>query len=288
MSTSVRYTIYDTWADLYNSTMGVNYAKNQLKTLDKLLLPQLKAKCHILDLCCGTGQLVNLLDRRGYQVIGLDGSERMLDYARQNAPNNQFILADARDFNLECPLDAVCSTSASLNHVMSLEDLKQVFLQVYNALQDEGIFFFDINHHGQLDKWWNAKLAEGEINAKLGWGITPHYDSENRKGSFTVGIYQAPNKHNLNLIQLVKNLFYKVLSLKLLTRFRLKVLGNLATWQPQWNYSEIDYPVRGHTLDEVKLALEEVGFRSISVYTLDGETAIDNNHSAYFMAKKKG
>lgn len=286
MTVETRYRRYDNWAWLYNSTMGVNYAQSQLKTLDKLLLPQLKQGAKILDLCCGTGQLVRLLDHRGYRVIGLDGSEQMLKYAQQNAPQSKFILGDARNFDLGNSVDAVVSTSASLNHIMSLKELKSVFLQVHNALETQGIFFFDLNHHEQLTRWWNSHLTEGEIKDDYAWGITPHYNAQNRVGSFAVSLFQAPQNQDPSLNQLLKRLVYKLLSSTFLTRFRLKVLGDFAKWQPNWKYSEIDYPVKGYTPEEIKLALQEVGFTSVFASTLDGDTTIDNKHSAYFMAKK--
>ena len=82
-----------------------------------------------------------------------------------------------------------------------------------------------------------------------------------------------------------KTLFYKLLSLKILNRFRLKVLNKFSAWQPNWNYAELDYPVRGHTVEEIKQALTETGFSRISVLTLDG-AELDDNHSAYFIAYK--
>ncbi|MEL6929842.1 MAG: class I SAM-dependent methyltransferase [Cyanobacteria bacterium J06600_6] len=285
--TESRYTKYDTWAWLYNLTMGSTYAKTQFETLNKILLPNLKPQSHILDLCCGTGQLTVLLSKKGDRVTGLDGSEEMLKYARQNAQSQDlasFILGDARSFSLDKPVDAVISTSASLNHIMSLSELKSVFIQVNNALVGGGVFFFDINHHGQLQKWWNSNLTEGEIEPNYAWGITPHYDSQKRTGSFQVKLYQATGENN-SLSQTLKNTVYQVLSLKLLTRFRLKILNKFAAWQPNWDYAELDYPVRGHTPEEIKQALTETGFSNISVLTLDG-TELDDNHSAYFMAYK--
>ncbi|MGD1921062.1 MAG: class I SAM-dependent DNA methyltransferase [Pleurocapsa sp.] len=288
MTVESRYTKYDTLAWLYNLTMGSTYAETQLKTLDKILLPTLKKRSHILDLCCGTGQLAVLLGRKGYQISGLDSSEQMLKYAHKNsrhrAPQNNYILGDARDFSLSKPVDTVISTSASLNHIMSLSDLKSVFFQVNNALKQEGVFFFDINHHRQLDKWWNGRLAEGEIQKNYAWGITPYYDSQARIGSFQVKLYEAAKKNN-SLFQMGKTLFYKLLSLKILNRFRLKVLNKFSAWQPNWNYAELDYPVRGHTVEEIKQALTETGFSRISVLTLDG-AELDDNHSAYFIAYK--
>ena len=284
-----RYTKYDTWAWLYNLTMGTAYAENQFETLNKTLLPILPERSHILDLCCGTGQLTTLLNNKGYQVTGLDGSEQMLKYARQNSlshnTESNFYLGDARDFTLDEPVDAVISTSASLNHIMSLSELNSVFIQVNNALVDGGVFFFDVNHHGQMKKWWNSHLTEGEIKPTYAWGITPHYDSEARTGSFKVKLYQAENETKFNPTQGSKNIAYKILGLKRLIGLRLKVLNNFETWQPDWNYDELDYPVRGHTPEEIQQALTETGFSRISVLTVDG-TELDDNHSAYFMAYK--
>ena len=284
-----RYTKYDTWAWLYNLTMGSTYAETQFETLNKILLPNLKPHSHILDLCCGTGQLTVLLNNKGYQVTGLDGSAEMLKYARQNAQSqdklSNFILGDARNFSLDKPVNAVISTSASFNHIMSLAELKSVFIQVNNALVNGGVFFFDINHHGQLKKWWNSRLAEGEIESNYAWGITPHYDPKTKIGSFQVKLYQATGANSNKLSQVSKTLLYKFLSLKMLNRFRLKILNKFAVWQPDWDYAELDYPVRGHTPEEIKQALTETGFSNISVLTLDG-TELDDNHSAYFMAYK--
>ena len=53
MSSENRYTDYDTWAWLYNKTMGPQYSEKQLSLLEKLLLPHLPKGVQILDLCCG-------------------------------------------------------------------------------------------------------------------------------------------------------------------------------------------------------------------------------------------
>ncbi|MEM8603338.1 MAG: class I SAM-dependent methyltransferase, partial [Cyanobacteria bacterium P01_H01_bin.121] len=191
---SDRYTAYDTWAWLYNKTMGPQYGKTQFQWLQKMLLPHLPAQAHILDLCCGTGQLIQPLLHAGYQVTGLDGSEAMLNYARQNAPAATYRLEDARNFHSPDTFDAAFSTSASLNHVMSMADLTQVFRNVYESLHESGLFLFDLNHPGQLNKWWRGQIAEGEIDGQHAWFITPRYSSSAAHGAFEVTIFQAPKR----------------------------------------------------------------------------------------------
>ncbi len=282
MVLSNRYTEYDTWAWLYNQTMGPQYSASQIRPLENLLLPSVPQNAHLLDLCCGTGQLIQQLVQRGYVVTGLDGSEAMLNYAHQNAPQAEFILADARNFYLPDSFDAVFSTSASLNHIMSLEDLKAVFRSVYVTLQENGLFLFDLNHPAQMTKWWRGQVVEGEITESYAWMLTPIYNSVDNSGYFQVTLFQAQSSHS----NLFRHLLYRILSLRWLTRFRLKVLAQFQKWQPEWQRLDMVYQVKGYDEEIVLQALKEVGFIEIRVQTIDGNTVLDNDHSAYFRCRK--
>ena len=142
---------------------------------------------------------------------------------------------------------------------------------------------FDLNHAGQMGKWWNSQITEGEIENELAWYITPNYNSTDRMGNFEVTMYQAPTQ--VRRKGGLKKLLYKLLSLRLLTRFRLNVLSNFQQWE-NWQRSDITYDVRGYYPEEVKAALEEVGFTQVQIKTIDGKTELDNNHSAYFICQK--
>lgn len=69
----------------------------------------------------------------------------MLKYARENAPDVEFIHADARSFILAKVYHAVISAFDSLNHIMKYEDLLTVFQNVNSVLLDDGVFLFDLN-----------------------------------------------------------------------------------------------------------------------------------------------
>ena len=83
---------------------------------------------------------------------------------------------DARHFQLKEPFDGVISTSASLNHMPTLQDLEQVFAQVYASLRPGGLFLFDLNHPQQMQKWWQGTPTEGDILEHCAWMVTPRYD----------------------------------------------------------------------------------------------------------------
>ena len=284
MVKSDRYSEYDTWAWLYNHTMGPQYGNSQLQPLEIMFLPHLAKNAHLLDLCCGTGNLMRSLSHKGYQVTGLDGSEAMLEYARQNLPQGEFILEDARNFKLLERFDGVVSSSASLNHMLSLEELNRVFSNVYHVLKPNGLFMFDLNHAQQMEKWWKSQVAEGEIESQFVWYITPNYHPQTRMGNFKVTLFQAPDTP-LEKVSW-KTLLYKLLSLRLFARFRLKVLSEFQKWEKTWLRSDITYEVRGYYPSEIQTALEEVGFTQVQIKTIEGKPDLDNNHSAYFICQK--
>ncbi len=139
------YTEYDCFAYFYNKYWTINAPLYLEKALDILLLEKLEEKAHILDVCCGTGNVAGLLSERGYNMTGLDGSKLMLDYAKENAPAVEFVQADARDFNLGRKFQAITCLFDSINHLLSKDDVLLVFKNIYEHLEENGIFVFDTN-----------------------------------------------------------------------------------------------------------------------------------------------
>ena len=66
---------------------------------------------HIVDLGCGNGALSEKLIARGYRVTAIDASGDMLAQARALHPDIPFVQADATDFTLSEPADAIFSNA---------------------------------------------------------------------------------------------------------------------------------------------------------------------------------
>jgi SAM-dependent methyltransferase len=150
------YSEYDRFAWFYNKYWGGEYSKPALAIFNIILFPHIPSGCRILDLCCGTGQIARGMGDRGYQITGVDGSEAMLKFARENAPGAEFIHADARSFRLPYKFHAVISAFDSLNHVMDLQELKGVFRNVRASLEEDGIFLFDLNLEDESELLGNS------------------------------------------------------------------------------------------------------------------------------------
>ena len=103
----------------------------------------------VLDLGCGTGTLTEKLADAGYDMIGVDNSQEMLEIAMEkrekSGKNILYLLQDMREFELYGTVGAVVSVCDSVNYILEEEDLLQVFSLVNNYLYPEGVFVFDFN-----------------------------------------------------------------------------------------------------------------------------------------------
>ena len=102
----------------------------------------------VLDLACGTGSMTLELARRGYDMIGVDGSADMLSRAYAAKPegtNVLFLEQDMRSFELYGTVGAVTCCLDSLNYLLRDGDLSACFRTVHNYLDPNGLFLFDMN-----------------------------------------------------------------------------------------------------------------------------------------------
>lgn len=125
----------------------------------------------ILDLACGTGTMSLLFKEQGYHVIGIDLSSEMLSIADNKAKGTiPFIKAEMQNFELSEPVDACVCCLDSLNHLDNLKDVGKTFECVYNSLNENGIFIFDVNtiykHRNVLA---NNTFVFDEENYFLSW-----------------------------------------------------------------------------------------------------------------------
>ncbi|MDE6412997.1 MAG: class I SAM-dependent methyltransferase [Eubacterium sp.] len=125
----------------------------------------------ILDLACGTGTMSLLFKEQGYNVIGIDLSSEMLSIADNKANGTiPFMKAEMQNFKLSEPVDACVCCLDSLNHLDTLKDVSKTFECVYNSLNENGIFIFDVNtiykHRNVLA---NNTFVFDEENYFLSW-----------------------------------------------------------------------------------------------------------------------
>ncbi len=102
--------------------------------------------CRVLDLGCGNGALTKVLHDKGFDVIGIDASRELLDIAGKNYPDIEFIQADAVNFSLGEPVDAVFSNAVF--HWIDKYKQRDMLKCVHKALKENGQFVFEFGGYG--------------------------------------------------------------------------------------------------------------------------------------------
>ena len=129
-------------ADKYTSDFSFvhQYGNNVIDLIDA------DKNSTVLDLGCGNGALSQSLYDKGCIVKGIDASKELLDIARKNHPDIEFIQADATSFTLQDPVDVVFSNAVF--HWIEKERQMDMLKCVYNALKENGQFIFEFGGYG--------------------------------------------------------------------------------------------------------------------------------------------
>ncbi len=100
-----------------------------------------KNRGRALDIGCGcTGRFVDLLQKEGFNVAGLDVSDTMIKLARQRHPAVPFYNADICEYQLMEKYDFVTAWD-SIWHI-PLKEQKSVIKKIVKSLNPGGIFIF--------------------------------------------------------------------------------------------------------------------------------------------------
>lgn len=137
----------------------------------------------LLDVCCGTGTIAELLTEDGYRVAGFDLSEAMIAEARRKARAQgleiDYWVADATHFELGRTFDGAYSFFDSLNYITTLQGLQEAVAQVGKHLQPGGSFVFDVNTAYAFEqRMFDQEDQRKRALIKYSW--TGNYDASSR------------------------------------------------------------------------------------------------------------
>ena len=222
---------YDPIAEMYHTLWADWYLPAAMPALDRLFFSRIPVRANVLDVCCGSGHVTQELVRRGYQVTGVDASAGLIAIAKREMPDVDWRVGDARHLRLEHQYDAALSTFDSLNHVLTTEELQQIFEGVRGALQSSGLFAFDMN----LDEAYRTDMQR--------WTV----DVNDTTVSLVRGSYEPSSKKACTeLIWFVRN-----------------------EADDLWRQYRSAVEQRSYTQTEILSALERAGFRHIECMTAE-------------------
>lgn len=133
------------YLELY-SNRNAEEAESQVEFIIKRL--ELTGDELVLDLACGSGRHAIPLAKRGFHVVGVDGSKELIELALEAlrpfpALSLSFQIGDMKEMDYNHAFDVVISMFTSFGYFETDRDNFTVFEAVRKCLKQEGQFFFD-------------------------------------------------------------------------------------------------------------------------------------------------
>ena len=147
----------------------------------------------VLELGCGTGSMTEILAEAGYDMIGIDLSEEMLETAmekrEQSGHNILYLCQDMREFELYGTVRAIVSVCDSMNYVLEEEELLGILTSAArNYLDYEGLFIFDLNtEYKYRELLGEQTIAENREEGSFIW--ENYYDEEEAVNQYDLSLF---------------------------------------------------------------------------------------------------
>lgn len=165
MSTATNSDMYKVFATYYDQFyQSKNYEK------ECVFLHTLLSKYHVktvLDVGCGTGTHLSMLEKCGYLCEGIDFNNAMLEIAKKKC-SGRVVQGDMRSFELNKSYDAITSLFAVFNHNLTLDDAKKTLFNLKSHLKKDGILILDLYNPQSSGKKSNSL---GEITKVMEWDL---------------------------------------------------------------------------------------------------------------------
>ena len=220
---------YENFARVYDELMDNVPYEEWAQFILNLLQDRKITEGLVLELGCGTGKLMTLLGKAGFDMIGVDNSVEMLQIAKEKTSQDfLYLLQDMREFELYGTVKAVISVCDSVNYITKKEELRKVFQLVNNYLDPEGVFIFDFNtEYKYRELIGETVIAEDREDVSFIW--FNEYDEESHLNDIDLKVF----------VQEEGDIYQKF---------------------------QEEHIQRGYTLDEIKQLLEESGLIFLEAY----------------------
>ena len=225
---------YTSFAAVYDTFMDNVPYEEWADYLWKLLREYGIADGLVLELGCGPGSMTELLASKGYDMIGVDNSEDMLELAMEKRIESGhdilYLLQNMQEFELYGTVRAVVSVCDSVNYVTDEEELTEVFRLVNNYLDPQGVFIFDFNTEYKYQEILGEQvIAEEREECSFIWDN--YYDEEQKINEYELTLFVQSQED--------PELYRK--------------------------YQEVHYQ-RAYTLERIRNLIEKAGLRYVTAY----------------------
>jgi ubiquinone/menaquinone biosynthesis C-methylase UbiE len=204
----------------------------------------------LVDIGCGTGTGTELFAESGYEMIGIDMSQEMLEIAENKKDGRKiiYVLQDATKMNLPYKVSAMVSIGDSMNYITDYSDFVKVLKRVHQYLDDDGVFVFDLKTRKYFSNIGESTIAEDREECSFIWDN--YFDTETNINEYYLSVFIRSDDGRYD------------------------------------KYEEEHYQ-RGYRLQEVKDAIKESGLSLISIKeAFTDNEGCENNDRVYVVVGK--
>ena len=214
--------VYDEFMDNVDYHQWCDYAA-------KLLTKYGAKDGTLVEIGCGTGTGTMLFHEKGYNMIGIDLSQEMLEIAESKKEEEDivYVLQDATNLQLPYAVPAMVSIGDSMNYITDYGDFTKVFERVNEYLEDDGVFVFDLKTIELYRSIGESVIAEDREDCSFIWDN--YFDEKDCINEYMLSIFVKGDDNRYD------------------------------------KFSEEHYQ-RAYTVEEIKEALNLAGLEFVTVY----------------------
>lgn len=244
------FDLYGKYYDLLYHNKDYNAEANYITECIRSYFPNAKT---ILEFGSGTGGHGLILQKKGFDIYGLERSNQMVDEARLHGFSCEE--ADIIDFEIDRKFDVVISLFHVISYINDNTSLVKVFGNASKCLSSGGLFIFDV--------WYTPAVYHQKPEIRI-----KKVESE----EISVIRMAEPEIHtNKNVVDVNYTIMVKDKNTEKWIEFREK------------------HPMRHFSIPEIGLLAEITGFGILRVEEfLTGKVPTENSWGVNFILKKNG
>jgi SAM-dependent methyltransferase len=155
--------LYSTLANIYHEMYQHIFDYDKEFSFYDAILKQNNCR-KILEVGCGSGMLARRFIDHGYDYLGVDLFNEMLEIARSEVQSDRFIQCDMRSLAYNNQFDAVLITGRSIAYVIENQGIQDTLIGVFKSLKNKGLLVFDVFEANGIFENFNDFEQNFEIN----------------------------------------------------------------------------------------------------------------------------
>ena len=164
------------WTEFKNLLFAEEKLESSKEEIEKITdLANLEAGMKVLDMPCGVGRHSIELQKKGFEVVGVDKTKDYIEDAKAEDESGdiEFVREDMKDFRRENSFDAAINWWNSFGYFEDREDDRQMLENIHISLKKGGVFLMDLwskelTAMNDFQKYWSEtdgiyNMEEGKV-----------------------------------------------------------------------------------------------------------------------------